>query len=182
MPYFSRLTDIVTCNLTSILEQADDKKAALEEIIFEMKEGVSGAERSVSTAGKNVSQLEVEIGEQRAAIGNWVQSAQDALASGDESQARQSLERKHEVEDLIAGLEQQLEAAISTRDHLKTMMNALQARLSDATRRLKMLLNGEDATQEELLEELPVESNAGTDRQCRVDAELEALRKQMDAK
>ncbi|QDT32410.1 PspA/IM30 family protein [Thalassoglobus polymorphus] len=182
MPYFSRLTDIVTCNLTSILEQAVDKKAALEEIIFEMKEGVSGAERSVKTAGTNVSQLEVEIGEQRAAIGSWVQSAQEALAMNDEAKARQALERKHEVEDLIAGLEQQLEAAISTRDHLRTMMNALQARLADASRRLKMLSDGEDATEESQSSDSSANLEASPDRQGRVDQELEAMRKQMEVK
>ena len=40
-----------------------------------------------------------------------------------------------EVENLIAGLEQQQHAAVSTRDHLKTTLHALEARLSDAQRR-----------------------------------------------
>ena len=179
MPYFSRLTDIVTCNLTSILDQADDPRAALEEIIFEMQEGVAGAKRSVNTANKNVSQLEIEIGEQRTEIGNWMTTAQAALEKQEESKARQALERKHEVEDLIAGLEQQLEAAISTRDHLHTMQNALQARLADATRRLRAIGSGEEeATSQETQESLETAAEP-SDRQCRVDAELEALRKQM---
>lgn len=181
MPYFSRLTDIVTCNLSSILADAEDQRAALEEIISEMKEGVAGAERSVNTANQNVSRIEVEIGEQREEIAQWMSQAQEALTCGDESKARNALERKHEVEDLIAGLEQQLEAAISTRDHLRTMMNALQARLADANRRLISTAadgaNGNDneGTVSAEVEELP------TDRKSRVEEELAALRKQLGA-
>ena len=180
MPYFSRLTDIVTCNLSSILSEADDPKKTLEEIIFEMKEGVAGAERSTGTATRNVTRIEVEIGEQRSQVGSWLKSAQESMSDGDEVKARQALERKHEVEDLIAGLEQQLKAAISTRDHLRTMMHALQARLADATRRLQLLSSGEEASEDVPIEVSP-EEEVPSERQCRVDAELEALRKQLGA-
>lgn len=139
MPYFSRLTDIVTCNLSSILARADDPRQALEEILHEMNEGRAGAERSVRSAEENVVRIEDEIGEQRASVGNWMQAAGQALQAGDENQARQALVRKHEVEDLIAGLEQQLQAAVATRDHLRTMLSAIQARHADARRRLDEL-------------------------------------------
>ncbi|MDB4802811.1 hypothetical protein OAH05_02660, partial [bacterium] len=91
-----------------------------------------------------------------------------------------ALERKHEVEDLIAGLEQQLEAAISTRDHLRTMMNALQARLADAKRRMKLLASGEDLFEENPSEDVVQEDSIPSDRKSRVEAELEALRQQME--
>ena len=181
MAYFSRLTDIVTCNLTSILEQAADPARALEEIIHEMQEGVSGAERSVKTSTGIVSQLEREIGEQRAEASSWIGRAQQALQGGDEVGARQSLERKHEIEDLIAGLEQQLQAAMSTRDHLQTMLNALHARLADARRRLQDLSEGNQSTTERTqpVGAATAKTPTETTRKDRVDAELEELRKQL---
>ena len=135
MPYFSRLTEIVTCNLTSLLDGAVDRDAALEEIIREMQEGISGAQRSVRTAGNNVAKVECEISEQLIQTGEWMSKARQALENDREDLARQALSRKKEVENLIAGLEQQLHAAVSTRDHLKTTLHALEARLSDAQRR-----------------------------------------------
>lgn len=181
MTYFSRLTDIVTCNLSSILADAEDPQAALQEIIFEMKEGVAGAERSVNTANMQVSRIEIEIGEQRTNVDAWMKSAQDALANQNEALARQSLERKHEVEDLIAGLEQQLEAAISTRDHLRTMLNALQARMADAIRRGRQAdLDAESSTA--IMEESEPTALSSDDRQSRIEAELNALRKQMESR
>lgn len=179
MPYFSRLTDIVTCNLSSILEQADDPRIALEEILFEMQEGVAGAERSVKTADANVCRLEVEIGEQRLEIASWVKTAQQALTQGQEGHARQALQRKHEVEDLIAGLEQQLEAAISTRDHLRTMLSALQARQADARRRLLAIDQPEANAPGAIPADPPATTAVVADRQNRIEAELEALRQQL---
>ncbi len=135
MPYFSRLTEIVTCNLTALLDGATDREATLEEIIGEMQEGISGAQRSVRTAGGNVTKVECEISEQLIQSGEWMSKARQALENNREDLARQALSRKKEVENLIAGLEQQLHAAVSTRDHLKTTLHALEARLSDAQRR-----------------------------------------------
>ena len=48
MSYFSRLTDIVTCNLTEILSSSDDPIAAIAQVISEMEEGLGGCERCVT--------------------------------------------------------------------------------------------------------------------------------------
>ena len=181
MPYFSRLTDIVTCNLSTILDRSDDHKKALEEIIFEMKEGIAGAQRSVNTANDNVAKIEIEIGEQRQEADQWQSGAADAIRNGDENKARHALARKHEVEDLVAGLEQQLAAAVSTRDHLKTIANALQARLADANRRLRQIETGEDSGPIESPTEVDSQPKSSSECDSRVDAELEALRKQLGA-
>lgn len=180
MPYFSRLTDIVTCNLTTLLARNQNCVQFLKGIIQEMNEGVAGAQRCVGTAIANVARLETEIGEQRIAVGDWMIRAQAALRRSDEDQARLALERKHEVEDLIAGLEQQLQAAISTRDHLSTMLSALQARLADAIRRLDDLSGGgSPAAAPAARSPTPVDDSKV--RQFRVDSELEQLRRQLQA-
>lgn len=170
MPFFSRLTDIVTCNLSSILAQAENPETALGEIIHEMQEGVAGAQRSVKTAGHNVARIESEIHTQREEAQRWLEEAKTALSSGADAQARMLLTRKHEVEDLIAGLEQQLQAAVSTRDHLQTTLHALEARLADARRRQA----GGSETETTDVTGATVDS-----RQYRVDVELEALRQQL---
>ena len=40
MSYFSRLTDIVTCNLSEILAKESDPATALKRIVAEMEEGL----------------------------------------------------------------------------------------------------------------------------------------------
>jgi phage shock protein A len=181
MAYFSRLTDIVTCNLSSLLARCDNPAAALEEILREMQEGISGAERSVRTAIGNLTRIESEIGDQRAEAQRWGYEAEDRLRQSDETLARQALERKYEVEDLIAGLEQQLHAACATRDHLQTMLNALQARLADALRRRAEYSAGTCAPEKPGRESEPQIAPVNS-RQARVEAELAELKRQLSAK
>jgi phage shock protein A len=141
MPFFSRLTDIVTCNLTSMLADAADPAGMLAEIVREMEQGIAGAQRCMRTATDNEGRLRSEVDEQRRQCEQWVSLARQHLLAGDEEQARLDLLRKHEVENLLAGLEIQLKAAAATREHLTTTYHALEARLADARRRMQALMD-----------------------------------------
>lgn len=135
MTYFSRLTDIVTCNLTKLLAEADDPVAALQDIIAEMDAGMAGARRSMQTAQANEDRIRGEVEEHSNQVTHWSNRAKEHLVAGAEDQARLALVRKREVEDLVAGLEQQLQAAEQTTQHLATTFGALEARLAEARRR-----------------------------------------------
>jgi phage shock protein A len=177
MNYFSRLTDIVTCNLSSILKESSDPRATLEQIIREMRDGVAGAQRSAATAARNLEKVEAEIAEQKAQVDTWMETARRRLADNEESKARQALMRKKEVEALIAGLEQQRHAARTTRDHLQTTLAALQARLHDAERRLQ----GQPVHDEEsgASTRRTPETPASKDQLAEIDRELADLRKEL---
>jgi len=181
MSYFSRLTDIVTCNLTQLLNSATDPRVAIAEIVTEMEEGLAGALRSVNTATNSEQRLKREIDEHRQSVVSWTSKAREQLAAGSELDARQSLMRKREVEDLIAGLEQQHKAAITTKQHLATMQRALEARLSEALRKREELgfvvpPVAEAATGRF---QIPAATAAPDDRQNQIDAELEALKREL---
>ena len=181
MSYFSRLTDIVTCNLTQILNQAPDARAAIAEIITEMQEGLAGAQRSVATAANSEQRLRREIDEHRQSVASWTSKAREQLAAGSETEARQSLMRKREVEDLIAGLEQQHKSAISTKQHLATMQRALEARLAEALRKRDDLGVALESNAPSPLGRfaIPAPTSATDDRQSQIDAELEALKREL---
>ncbi len=124
MNYFSRLTDIVTCNLAEMLAREADPSAALRKIITEMEEGLAGARRSVGTATANEERLRREIAELGGQSDQLTDEAREALRNQDESAARVALLRKQEVVDVVAGLEQQHKAACATRDHMNTTLRA----------------------------------------------------------
>lgn len=145
MSYFSRLTDIVTCNLTELLAEATDPGATLEEIIAEMRRGVSGAQRSVKTAATNEEQIRMEIEEHAGQVQYWAQQARQELEHSNENEARHALRRKREVEDLIAGLKREHDSARETLSNLSTTLHALEARLADAIRRRAALSGDEHA-------------------------------------
>lgn len=177
MSYFSRLTDIVTCNLSQMLDEAADPHAALAEIITEMQEGLQGAQRSVTTATNAELRLQRDLDEHRASAARWTDRARQQLAAGNEAEARQCLTRKREVEDLIAGLEQQHKAAIATRQNLATMQRALEARLAEALRRREdMGLESAHSPTEMPLVPTPSVRDA---RDLEIDAELEAMKREL---
>lgn len=178
MTYFSRLTDIVTCNLSHILAQAADPVAAIADVIREMQEGLAGAHRSVDGAVTAEQRLLQEIQGHQQSVQQLTERAKTHLLSGAETEARQALLIKRETEDLIAGLQQQHQAAIATRDHLQTLLRALEARLAEACRR-RDTLGGTTAAPDAPAAAIPLTTNIAGDRIREVDAELEALKRSL---
>jgi len=191
MSYFSRLTDIVTCNLADLLAGEADPQSALREIIHEMEEGVAGAKRSVTTAAASEKRLADEMQEHQTQMSYWIGKARDEVAQGRDDLARHALSRKKEIEDLIAALQQQQAAAASTRAHLATTLRALEARLAEAHRKLQELLS--DQVPGEGLDDTSLVAGGDTShlggsaaeialeesRDAEIEAELEALRKEL---
>ncbi|QDT64954.1 PspA/IM30 family protein [Calycomorphotria hydatis] len=181
MPYFSRLTDIVTCNLSDLLKESEQPEDTLTEIIQEMESGLSGARRSVNTAAGNVQRLHGDIEEQKSQLGIWLDEAKRKLSSGDEDAARIALLRKQETEDVIAGLEQEHEAAQATHRHLETMLRALEGRLADARRKHAEIAGPEMSAakmESPLMASAPPESVPDSRSQA-IEDELAALRKEL---
>lgn len=177
MNYFSRLSDIVTCNLSQLLAGEEDQQQALELIIQEMDQGISGARRSVTAAFLAVERMDGEIGERRQQVQTWQNRAKAELKNGNEAAARLALARKAEVEDLVAGLEQQHRAAVNTHEQLQTTERALEAKKAEAVRRLNSLKAGIQQTDTE--DSLVDISTEHEDRSRRIDAELDALRREL---
>ena len=179
MPHFSRLTDIVTCSLTEILDASDDPCATLKEVLDEMEEGLSSARRVAKTSASNRDRMQREIDEHTKQMNAWVETAKAALVSSDDSTARAALTRKVEIEDLIDGLKPELEAADSTHRNMLRIQKALETRYAEAGRRMAEL-TGEPA-------EIRLESETAVhaitqsqqEKSCEVEAELEALKKQL---
>ena len=179
MPHFSRLTDIVTCNLTEILNSAADPVLTLREIIAEMDEGLSACRRTVRTSSGNHERLQREINDYEQQKQDWIDRAKHSLSTGDETAAREALTRKVELEGLIAGLRPEMDAAWSTSQHMLRIQKALEARHADASRRLSELTGHVETIR--LESETAVHSAAAAEQQKlnEVEAELAELRRQL---
>jgi len=178
MSYFSRLTDIVTCNLSEILAQEENPEDAIEQIIYEIHEGVAGALRSLNTAQTNVERLEREIREHTEQAEKLAEQAISALENDNEDEARKLLVRKTEQLDLVAGLEQQLSSANNLVQHLTTTHRALEARLHDAQRKKQELKEG-IVGEEESAANTPAGESPESDRSQEIEDELTALKKKL---
>jgi len=134
MPYFSRLTDIITCRISDLLAAAPDPQQALSEILTEMQEGLAACDRNLRTYAISRDRLEQEIAGHQAQAGRWRDEARNYLAAGNEDAARLALQRKSELEDLMAGLRPELEAAAGNWNNMQRIRRALEARFAEAQR------------------------------------------------
>lgn len=180
MTYFSRLSDIISCKLEDLIADAPDPAAALTRIVAEIEEGLAGAKRSVYAASNAEQRLRQELEERASQVSFWGQKARDELLAGREDGARQALARKKETEDLQAGLEQQLAAATSTREHLSTTLRAIEARLAEARRRQQDQTAGASTTSAKTRSGGTVDAGAhDRARAAQIEEELEALRREL---
>ncbi|HLJ11670.1 MAG TPA: PspA/IM30 family protein, partial [Planctomycetaceae bacterium] len=176
-------SDIISCKLDDLIAEQGDPPGAMARIISEIEEGLAGAKRSVTAAGNSESRLRAELEERRAQAAWWGSKAREELAADHEEAARQALMRKRETEDLEAGLEQQLAAAVSTREHLSTTMRAIEARLAEARRRQNELQTPLVAPSRspapESTTQAPVSQTIDRNRAMQIEEELEALRREL---
>lgn len=185
MSFFSRLTEIVTCNLSELLNRNPHPHEVLPQIISEIEAGVVGAKRSTNTAQSTVQKLDCEIQEHQGQIVYWNSMAKQELAVGNENGARMALLRKKEVEDLIAALQKEQGAAKSTLEHLLTIQRAIEARLSEAKRKLQELSQNAFVSMTASMsdEAYPGDTNAAgrfdAERKQQIDDELEKLRREL---
>ena len=127
----------------------------------------------MQTAQGNEDRIRGEVEEHSRQITHWSDKAKEHLVAGVEDQARLALVRKREVEDLVAGLEQQLLAAEQTREHLATTFRALEARLAEARRRQQGGADGEEAS----ATDAGAESNSAASSE--IEDELAALKREL---
>jgi phage shock protein A len=184
MSYFSRLSDIISCNLSALLADAPNRAAAVAKLIAEIEEGLAGAKRSVTAAAHSEQRLRTDLETHQSEIGIWKDKAREELVAGRDDSARHALLRKRELEDLVGGLEQQLAAATSTREHLATMLRAIEARLAEARRIEQQIQRPEAAAAGSSAPEMPKDSSSTRNsvdrtRLREVEDELEALRREV---
>ncbi|MFN9370829.1 MAG: PspA/IM30 family protein [Planctomycetaceae bacterium] len=182
MTYYSRLSDIVSYRIEDLLAESPDRRGAIARIVSEIRDGLTGAQRSVAGAQKSVDRLLAELSERQGQSEALTTEARQQLVSGNESAARQTLLRRRECLDLLAGIEQQLVAARSTHEHLQTILKAVEARLAEALRLQAELQSGMlmlaamSYTPEKSLSNNPPTETA---RMKLVEEELLALRREL---
>ena len=183
MSFFSRLTDIVTCNVNDLIRQSPDPQVAARQIVHELEEGVAGARRSARTAAGAADRCDCEIQQNQSQIVYWNSQAKSDLSEGNESGARLSLIRKKEVEDLIVALQREQQAAKSTHEHLQTVLRAVEARLAEARRICRELTPESSvishASSAQIEHSLLNPAEVDIHREQQIDEELERLRREL---
>ncbi len=108
MGIFSRFKDIVTSNISSMLDHAEDPEKLIRLMLREMEETLvelkAGCAATMAEAAKSRNELDAATGE----VARWERRAELALQSGREPMAREALAQKIQAADHVARLQREL--------------------------------------------------------------------------
>jgi phage shock protein A len=150
MSIFSRLSDIVNSNISSLLDKAENPEKMIRMVIQEMEETLvevrSGTAKVIAdkkTVSRRAEQLRKQAQE-------WEQKAELALSKGREDLAKAALVEKATITASVEIAEKDMEKLDVTLDKLGAEIEQLQAKLNDARARQKTIVMRTQATESRL--------------------------------
>jgi phage shock protein A len=105
-----------------------------------MEDAIHKARPDVAKAMANEKTIGRELAANSSQASSWEERAVAAVESGDDKLARKALERKKEYEKIVAALTDQNIAAQEASQMLRRQLEAMEAKLADAQRRLSTLV------------------------------------------
>jgi phage shock protein A len=125
MGIFDRMGKVISSNVNSLLDKAEDQKKILELNLEEMDEQLKRAQQEVISAVAAEKQLKKKCDDLGAEQGKWDKRAELALKSGDEALAREALKQKKRVSSELDATEKarvgQRNVALTMKEELERM-------------------------------------------------------------
>ncbi len=140
MGIFKRISDIITANITELVDGMEAPELMLKQAINEMEQSIAAATQETARALAGQKQLEKELLRNQDESRTWQSHAEQAVASGSDKTARDALSRKREHDQLLIALEDQLQAGTRATQILRRQLDAMMAKLSEAKRNLATLV------------------------------------------
>jgi phage shock protein A len=134
MGIFDRMGRVISSNVNSLLDRAEDDKKLLELNLDEMGEQLKSGRQDVISAVAAEKQLRKKADDLKADVEKWEKRAELALKSDDEALAREALRQKKRVETEYANVEK---ARVDQRD-VAVKMKAELERMEQKLDELKM--------------------------------------------
>ena len=139
MGLFDRISRVVRSNINDLVSKAEDPEKVLEQSVIDMQEDLIQLRQAVAQAIATQKRSEQQYNQNQSQANTWHQRAQLALQKGDETLARQALERKKGYMDTANTLKVQLDSQTNQVDTLKRSLIALEGKISEAKTKKNML-------------------------------------------
>jgi phage shock protein A len=140
MSIFKRIQDIISANLNDMVAEYENPEQMLRQATREMEDAIHRARPDVAKAMANEKTIAKELAANEAQSRTWESRAQAAVEGGDDALARKALERHKEYDKIAAALRDQHSAAQEASQTLRRQLEAMEAKLADAQRRLSTLV------------------------------------------
>ncbi|MCM2676694.1 PspA/IM30 family protein [Alkalicoccobacillus plakortidis] len=131
--FFSRVRTIVSSELNSLLNKAEDPGKMLDQFIVDMKNDISEVEAAVAKQIASEKLLKKQLDESTQAVTKREEQAMVALESGDEDLARRVLEEKTKQQTHASSLQVSYDEATKLSSELRDKLREMKDELRDMT-------------------------------------------------
>ena len=139
MSIFGRMSDILSANINSLIDKAEDPEKMMDQMIREMQDNLREAKIEVAKAIADEKRLQQQLNQNQAQAKNWESKAMLALKKGDESLATEALKQKKSYDQLAGSIQPQWEQQNTLSSKLKDSLRALEAKIDEARRKKDIL-------------------------------------------
>lgn len=140
MSIFSRLSDIINSNLTSLLDKAENPEKMVRLIIQEMEETLVEVRTTSAKAIADRKELQRRQDWLRREASEWEQKAEIALRKDREDLARGALMERARLDGEVEAIDAEIASLDDSIARLSDDIGKLQAKLKDARARQKSLV------------------------------------------
>lgn len=139
MGLFDRVSRLVRANLNAAVSSAEDPEKILDQALIDMQEDLVQLRQAVATAIASQKRTQQQFEKAQSEANTWYQRAQLALQKGDETLAKEALNRRKTQTETATALKAQLDQQAASVDTLKRNLIALEGKISEAKTKKDML-------------------------------------------
>jgi phage shock protein A len=152
MSILSRIGDLLSANINTMLDRAEDPEKMANEYLRQLNDQLYEAKTSVAEAMADESKLQQRTNQYQGESDQWQTKAEAALRAGDEQLAKAALARKVQSQKLADQYREQYTAQESQVDALQEALAGLETRIAEtkAKRDLIVAKKNRAQTQENL--------------------------------
>jgi phage shock protein A len=136
MGLFRRVSDIISANLNDMMERYENPEKMLRQAVREMEAAIAVARKETAQAMASGKLVAKSLADHERQSDNWQERAEKAVRAGDDALARTALARKQEYDKMVAALRDEVAAADEAVRTLRRQLEAMEAKLAEAKRRL----------------------------------------------
>ena len=140
MVILDRIRRIISSNINSLIEKAEDPESLLKELIREMDENIINLRNEIikSIAGEKRLARRIESAKEK--IRTWQGNSEKAVQDGHDELARKAIARKIQEEQRMGDLVEHHNRALEASRSMKEQLRILEDKVQDARRRKEILV------------------------------------------
>lgn len=148
MGIFKRAKDIITANVNSMLDQAENPEAMVNQIVRELEVAISDLKCSCANKLADKKTLERKVTDLTAEVKRWAERAEMAVNSAKDELAKEALREKAIASDKKTQLEGELGRIDGDVDSCKEQVLKLEEKLVEMVNKKKDLLSRAERAEE----------------------------------